>query len=94
MLQAMEPQIEAISRIIFLKICANCDSCIPIYCGNFDLLFIIFRIDLWPSAWKELSLWLNFHLCCFNFSAVLVVGVPFPFIWCLGQEVEFDCIGS
>ena len=30
---------------------------------------------------------LAFHLCCFNFSAVLVVRV-------LGQDVEFDCIGS
>ena len=36
-----------------------------------DLLFILFRIALWPSAWKELSL-LALHLCCFNFSAVLL----------------------
>ena len=34
------------------------------------------------------------HLCCFTFSAVLIVGdLPFP-VWCLGQDVEFDCIGS
>ena len=33
------------------------------------------------------------HLCCFCFGAVLVVGVPFP-VWCLGQDVEFDCIDS
>ena len=30
---------------------------------------------------------LAFHLCRF-ISAVLIVGVP------LGQDVEFDCIGS
>ena len=47
----------------------------------FDLLFILFRIALWPSAGKELALWL-FHLCCFNFSAVLVVRVLYPFgVW-------------
>ena len=40
----------------------------------FDLLFIIFRIALWERA-----VHLAFHLCCFNFSAVLVVRVPFPF---------------
>ena len=33
---------------------------------------------------------LAFHLCCFYFSAVLTVCVPFPF----GQDVRFDCIGS
>ena len=43
----------------------------------FELLFILFRIALWPSAGKDLSLW-QVHLCCFNFSAVLVVHVPFP----------------
>ena len=31
-------------------------------------------------------------LCCFYFSAVLTVGVPFPLV--LRQDVEFDCIGS
>ena len=31
---------------------------------------------------------LAFHLCCFYFSVVLIVGFPFPF------DVEFDCIGS
>ena len=46
-----------------------------------DLMFSLFRIALWSSAGKELPLWL-FHLCCFNFSAVLVVRVPFPFgVW-------------
>ena len=27
----------------------------------------------------ERSVPLTFHLCCFYFSAVLIVGVPFPF---------------
>ena len=42
----------------------------------FDLLFNLFRIALWPSVGKELCPW---HLCCFYFSAILIVGVPFPF---------------
>ena len=49
----------------------------------FDLLFNLFRIALWPSVGKE------FHLCCFYFSAVLIVDIPFR-LWCLGQDVEFD----
>ena len=36
---------------------------------------------------------LAFHLCCFYFSAVLIVSVPFPF-GDLGQDMEFVCIGS
>ena len=44
----------------------------------FDLLFNLFRIALWPSVGKALA----FHLCCFYFSAVLNVGVPFPFGVC------------
>ena len=35
---------------------------------------------------------LAFHLCCFNFSAVLVVRALSHLV--LGQDVEFDCIGS
>ena len=27
----------------------------------------------------EIAVPLAFHLCCFYFSAVLIVGVPFPF---------------
>ena len=47
----------------------------------FDLLFILFRIALWPSAGKELSL-LLFTCVVFIFSAVLVVRVPFIFgVW-------------
>ena len=34
----------------------------------FDLLFILFRIALWPSAGKELSLWL--------FICVVLILVP------------------
>ena len=49
----------------------------------FDLLVICWESAV-PSA---------FHLCCVHFSAVLIVGVHFP-VWCLGQDVEFDCIGS
>ena len=47
----------------------------------FDLLFILFRIALWPSAGKELSPWL-FTCVIFIFSAVLVVRVLFLFgVW-------------
>ena len=57
----------------------------------FALLFILFRIALWPSAGKELSHCL--FTCCFYFSAVLVVRVPFLFGF-LGQCEQFDFIGS
>ena len=58
----------------------------------FNLLFNLFRIALWPIVGKELSLSL-FTCAFFYFSAVLTVDVPFP-VWCLWQDVEFDCIGS
>ena len=38
----------------------------------FNLLFNLFRIALWPSV-RVVPL--AFHLCCFYFSAVLIVGV-------------------
>ena len=62
----------------------------------FDLLFILFRTSLWPSAGKELPL-LAFHLCCFNFSAVLVVRVLFPLgvwdrMWNLIVSVPDHCL--
>ena len=44
----------------------------------FDLLFNLFRIALWPSAGEELSSWF-FACAVFILSAVLIVGVPFPF---------------
>ena len=49
--------------------------------------------DQWTQSHlgKELCSWLStlavFILCCLNCMC------PFP-IWCLGQDVEFDCIGS
>ena len=55
------------------------------------LLFILFRIARWPSAGKELSSWLSaravFILYCLNCMC------SFP-VWCLRQDVEFDCVGS
>ena len=62
---------------------------------GFDLLLILFRIALWPSAGKELSPWL--FTCYFYFSAVLVVRVPFPFgvwgrVWNLIVSVPDYCI--
>ena len=57
----------------------------------FDLLFNLFRIALWPSVGKELSPWL---FACAVFILVRLNGrCPFP-VWRLGQDVEFDCIGS
>ena len=44
----------------------------------FDLLFNLFRIVLWPNCWER-AVPLAFHLFCFYFSAVLIVGVSFPF---------------
>ena len=38
----------------------------------FDLLFILFRIALWPSDGKELSYWLFSCVVC-SFSSVLFV---------------------
>ena len=37
---------------------SNC-QCSFIFLLVFDLLIILFRIALWPSAGKELSLWLS-----------------------------------
>ena len=46
----------------------------------FDLLFILFRIALWPSAGKSRPI--CFSLVLFSFSAVLVVRVLFQFgVW-------------
>ena len=55
------------------------------------LVFIVLKIILWPSAWKELSTWLSprtgFILCRLGCMC------SFPF-GCLGHDMEFDCIGS
>ena len=47
------------------------------------------RNEWWPSAGKELSSGLSacFILCSLNCL------YSFP-VWCLGQDVAFDCIGS
>ena len=57
----------------------------------FDLLFNLFRIALWPIVGKELSPLL--FTCAVFISCRLNCRCPFP-VWCLGQDVEFDCIGS
>ena len=68
---------------------SNC-QCSFTFCWSLTL----FRTALWAVGicWER-SVPFAFHLCCFIFSAALVVRVPFPF-WCFGQDVEFDCIGS
>ena len=45
----------------------------------------------WPSVWKVLSLWLSAWAVLLY--AVLTVCVPFR-VWCLEQDVTFDCIRS
>ena len=50
--------------------------------------FNLFRIVLWPSVGKELSPWL---FTCPVFVFINAILIPF---WCLGQDVEFDCIDS
>ena len=57
----------------------------------FDLLFNLFRIALWPSVGKELSP--RLFTCAVLFYCRLNCRCPFP-VWYLGQDVEFDCIGS
>ena len=61
-------------------------------CSSTFCLSVIFcPFYLGQPALKELSSWLSAHavlvLCRLNCMC------PFP-IWCLGQDVEFDCIGS
>ena len=45
---------------------------------NFDLLINFFYDILVTICWER-AVPLAFHLCCFYFSAVLNLGVPFPF---------------
>ena len=55
------------------------------------LLFrIAERIVWWTSAGKQFTPWLSASVVLLN--EVLIICVPFP-VWCLGKEVEFDCIG-
>ena len=54
-----------------------------------DFLSILFRKAWWPPAGKELSTW-------FSALAVFILCRPncmYSFPICLGQDVEFDCIG-
>ena len=44
-------------------------------------------------CWKR-AVPLAFHLCCFNFSAALVVRVPFPFGVQVGRIYRFLIIVS
>ena len=53
--------------------------------------FILFRIAWWPSAGKELSSWISAVAVLISCSLKGMCSFP---IWCLGQDVEFDCIGS
>ena len=55
---------------------------------DFDLLLILFRIVLWPSVGKDCPISF-FH--CSNFKCRLGCACP---VWCLGWDVELDCIGS
>ena len=51
------------------------------------VLFFLFRIAWWPSAGFWLSALAVLILCRLNCMC------SFP-VWCPGQDVEFDCIGS
>ena len=54
----------------------------------FDLLLNLFRTALWPSVGKELFPW---H---FTYAVFIIVGTVSLSHLVLGQDVEFDCIGS
>ena len=54
---------------------------------DFDLLLILLRIALWPLLGKIVPS--AFH--CSNFKCRLGCACP---VWCLGWDVELDCIGS
>ena len=62
---------------------------------NFCCLWLIVQFiqdSLVAICWER-AVPLVFNLFCFYFSAFLIVGVPLSFD-VLGQDVEFDCIGS
>ena len=52
------------------------------------LLVLLHRIDRWPSVGKVLSYW--FSMCCFSLYCLNCL-CSFS-VWCLGQNVEFDCM--
>ena len=58
----------------------------------FDLLFNFIYDSLVAISWER-AIPLAFHLCWFLFWCYLNCRCPFP-VWCLGQDVEFDCVGS
>ena len=59
--------------------------CSPAFCSSSTSCTML-RLVWWPPVQKMLSPWLS--RC-----AVLNCLYSFP-VWCLGQDVEFDCTGS
>ena len=58
----------------------------------YQFLIIAYLFTLWPSVGKALSPWLVTCVVFFILmSSLLYVSLP---VWCLGQDVEFDCICS
>ena len=76
----------------YVLVYSNC-QCSFAFCLSLTLITVQFIQDSLLAICSKRAVPLAFHLCCFYFSAVLIVGVPFPF-WCLGQDVEFGCNGS
>ena len=75
-------------------VCSNC-QCSSAFCWS-DLLFILFRIAVWPSAGTELSPWL-FTSVVFIFIVVLVIRLPFPLgvcgrVWHSIVSVHDHCV--
>ena len=62
-------------------------QCSSVLCLSLTV-FNVFRITWWPSARKELYPWLSALV-----DFILYRMCSFP-IGCLGQDVEFGCIGS
>ena len=53
----------------------------------FELLLIPFRIGLWPSVKNDCPISFSLFKCH--------LGCAYPsLVWCLGRDVELDCIGS
>ena len=57
----------------------------------FEFLFILLRITLGSSAGKELSPWLSTRAVVTLRRRDCMCSFP---VGCLGQDMEFDCIGS
>ena len=55
--------------------------------------FIDFVLDsLVDICWERADL-LAFRLTCAVLLSIVLMFCSFP-VWCLGKELEFDCIGS